>query len=153
MYDKIHYNKKKKKKCLFRWWRPVRIWLWRDGEEEATCSPTLLSFSQNFNNSTFSSVFTSILTFKGQLKWTSCHLDIWGCVCSWWIYSQRWMECPWPWQGKWKITFYEFQTPCHNTVHKPPTTSCSKQSLGSKRGEGHQRGVTEAVYPPVNIEK
>lgn len=44
-------------------------------------------------------------------------------------------------------------TPCHNTVHKSPTTSCSKQALGSKRGDGHQRGVTEAVYPPVNIEK
>lgn len=44
-------------------------------------------------------------------------------------------------------------TPCHNILHKPPTWSCSEQALGSKRRDGYQRRVTEAVYPPVNIEK
>ena len=31
-------------------------------------------------------------------------------------------------------------TPCHNSVHKPPPTSCSKQALDSKCWDHHQRG-------------
>lgn len=125
--------------------------LWGDGEEEATCSPTLLSSPWNFNNRTFSWVFTSILTFKGQRKWASCHLDIWGCICSWY-HSQRCMECPWPQQGKMKNHILWVLTPCHNIVHKPPTTSCSKQALAVMWGPSPERGM-EAVCPPVNVDK